>query len=97
MRLRARAITYSATLNPDDALDCGEAVATDSHDVRSGNSEARRSGLVAPDGTLLAFNSVNPITGYNNIPAEPQDCHNEDHREKTEHAQNSIKLGAEKG
>jgi hypothetical protein len=29
---------------------------------------------VSPDGTYLAFGSVEPLTGYNNQPLEPQDC-----------------------
>jgi len=62
--------TFIATLNVGDRPDWA---------VSAANAETQsvefRSTVVSPDGGLIAFNSIVPLTGYNNAPAEPQDCY----------------------
>jgi hypothetical protein len=66
--------SFIATLSPEDSKDWGVG---NENEGRSFNSEALSTGLVSRDGTLLAFNSIAPVTGYETLPAEERDCLNE--------------------
>ena len=46
----------------------------DGRRLRLGNNSGLLTARVSPDGQYLAFGSVEPLTGYDNQPLEPQDC-----------------------
>lgn len=60
--------TFIATLFPGDARAWG------GEREASREQVALRTSEVSPNGNLLAFNSVEALTGYNNAPAEAGDC-----------------------
>jgi len=61
--LRDGVVSFIATLNHYDARDWEDT-----------SSESIPAGQTTPDGQWLAFNSIASLTGYENAPAEKQDC-----------------------
>lgn len=57
--------SYIATLSPKDGADWGWGAERNITFIPS---------EVSPNGKWLAFNSMAPLTGYENMPAEPSDC-----------------------
>lgn len=61
--------TFVATLSPGDTLDWGA-----SGNTRAPGSIEGLSTLSSPDGSLVAFNSIARLTGYDNAPEHAGEC-----------------------
>lgn len=61
--------SFIATLNNEDGGEWGVEVGADNTRFHEPLTS-----VVSPDGATLLFNSVEPLTGYENKPVQPEDC-----------------------
>jgi hypothetical protein len=67
----AGADTFIATLAGNDRCDWAQ---VDPHETPVGNSPQCLLSRISPDGDLLAFTSIQPLTDFNNLPDDPIEC-----------------------